>query len=169
MATGRKRKRKEAATSRVKTRDKEGEREGSRRRQLSSLLRFPAIGCCRCRRASASITGLETVLINPRANATVPSILFYLHFAPGSTRWMPTLICLGILRRALSLSLLRIVSILIHDDEAIVENSITLQPRLKINHRFRRIIGIVDERFTYFRRGCNRRGDTTIVVIWTTG
>lgn len=89
------------------------EREGSRRRQLSSLLRFPAIGCCRCRRASASITGLETVLINPRANAAVPSILFYLHFAPGSTRWMPTLICLGILRRALSLSLLRIVSILI--------------------------------------------------------
>lgn len=82
---------------------------------------------------------------------------------------MPTLICLGILRRALSLSLLRIVSILIHDDEAIVENSITLQPRLKINHRFRRIIGIVDERFTYFRRGCNRRGDTTIVVISTTG
>ena len=145
------------------------EREGSRRRQLSSLLRFPAIGCCRCRRASASITGLETVLINPRANAAVPSILFYLHFAPGSTRWMPTLICLGILRRALSLSLLRIVSILIHDDEAIVENSITLQPRSKINHRFRRIIGIVDERFTYFRRGCNRRGDTTIVVISTTG
>lgn len=169
MATGRKRKRKEAATSRVKTRDKEGEREGSRRRQLSSLLRFPAIGCCRCRRASASITGLETVLINPRANAAVPSILFYLHFAPGSTRWMPTLICLGILRRALSLSLLRIVSILIHDDEAIVENSITLQPRSKINHRFRRIIGIVDERITYFRRGCNRRGDTTIVVISTTG
>lgn len=169
MATGRKRKRKEAATSRVKTRDKEGEREGSRRRQLSSLLRFPAIGCCRCRRASASITGLETVLINPRANAAVPSILFYLHFAPGSTRWMPTLICLGILRRALSLSLLRIVSILIHDDEAIVENSITLQPRSKINHRFRRIIGIVDERFTYFRRGCNRHGDTTIVVISTTG
>lgn len=82
---------------------------------------------------------------------------------------MPTLICLGILRRALSLSLLRIVSILIHDDEAIVENSITLQPRSKINHRFRRIIGIVDERFTYFRRGCNRHGDTTIVVISTTG
>lgn len=173
MATGRKRKRKEAATSRVKTRDKEGEREGSRRRQLSSLLRFPAIGCCRCRRASASITGLETVLINPRANAAVPSILFYLHFAPGSTRWMPTLICLGILRRALSLSLSPSNRFdfdrTIHDDDAIVENSITLQPRSKINHRFRRIIGIVDERFTYFRRGCNRRGDTTIVVISTTG
>lgn len=84
-----------------KTRNKERER-GDRRRQLSSLLRFPGIGCCRCRRASASITGLETVLINPRASAAVPSILFYLHFAPGSIRRMPTLICLGILRRVLS-------------------------------------------------------------------
>lgn len=85
-----------------KTRNKERERKGDRRRQLSSLLRFPGIGCCRCRRASASITGLETVLINPRASAAVPSILFYLHFAPGSIRRMPTLICLGILRRVLS-------------------------------------------------------------------
>lgn len=84
-----------------KTRNKERERKGDRRRQLSSLLRFPGIGCCRCRRASASITGLETVLINPRASAAVPSILFYLHFAPGSIR-MPTLICLGILRPLLS-------------------------------------------------------------------